>query len=306
MVDIKHKEKVSNMEQTTLLKVHSKRNKAIIMQVFAAILWSTGGMLIKLVDLSPLAIAGIRSFICAIIIFPFLKKSALKLNWNKALGAISYTSLVVLFITATKTTTAANAILLQYTSPIYIAIFGGWLLNEKAKLKDWVIILFIIGGMVLFFMDDIAGGSIKGNILAVLSGVALAFNTIFMRREKDADPLENVFWGSILTILVSLPFVFQKAPSPKSWMGLILLGVFQLGFSYVLYARAIKNITALEVTFISLIEALLNPLWVFLTIGELPGWLSVLGGIIVLASVTVSCLKPKGKVSVELMDNQFV
>lgn len=291
------------MEQTALQHTHAKRNRAILMQLGAAVLWSTGGMLIKLVDLNPMAIAGIRSLITTVVIFAFLKRSTLKLTKNKIFGAISYTSLVVLFITATKTTTAANAILLQYTSPIYIAVFGGWLLNEKAKLRDWVTILFIVGGMILFFLDDIAGGSTKGNILAVLSGVALAFNTMFMRREKDADPLENVFWGSILTILVSIPFMFQKAPSAKSWMGLVLLGVFQLGFSYILYSKAIKKITALESTFISLVEPLLNPLWVFLTVGELPGKLSVLGGLIVLASVTVSCLRPKKSTTVELTDN---
>lgn len=285
------------MEQTNSQKVSNIRYRAIIMQLSAAILWSFGGLLIKLVDLNPIAIAGIRSFIASLVIIVFLKKSALKLTWNKALGAISYTSLVILFISATKATTAANAILLQYTSPIYIAIFGGWLLNEKAKLREWITILFVIGGMVLFFMDDIAGGSMKGNVLAVLSGVALGFNTIFMRREKDADPLENVFWGGVLTVLVSIPFIFEKAPSPKGWIGLILLGIFQLGLSYVLYARAIKKITALESTFISLVEPLLNPLWVFLTVGELPGKLSVVGGLIVLASVTVSCLKPKGSVT---------
>lgn len=290
------------MDQTSLQEPENKRNKAIIMQLLAAVLWSTGGMLIKLVDLNSFAIAGIRSFITIIVILAFLKKSTLKLTKNKAMGAISYTALVLLFISATKSTTAANAILLQYTSPIYIAIFGGWLLNEKAKLKDWVTILIIIGGMVLFFMDDISGGSIKGNILAVLSGIALAFNTMFMRREKNADPLENVFWGSVLTVLVSIPFVFQKVPSSKSLMGLILLGVFQLGFSYVLYSRAIKNITALESTFLSLLEPLLNPVWVFLTIGELPGKLSILGGIVVLASITVSCVKPKYNVPSNVMD----
>jgi drug/metabolite transporter (DMT)-like permease len=292
------------VEQNNLQKVDSVRSRAIIMQLFAAILWSFGGLLIKLVDLNPIAIAGIRSFIASFVIFVFLKKSALKLTWNKALGAVSYTSLVILFVSATKATTSANAILLQYTSPIYIAIFGGWLLNEKAKLREWITILFVIGGMVLFFMDDMAGGSMKGNVLAILSGVALGFNTMFMRREKDADPLENVFWGSILTILVSIPFMFDKAPSPKGWIGLILLGVFQIGVSYILYAKAIKNITALESTFISLVEPLLNPVWVFLTIGELPGMWSVMGGIIVLVSVTVSCLKPKRRVSVELIDNK--
>jgi drug/metabolite transporter (DMT)-like permease len=294
------------VEQNTLQKVDSLRYKAIVMQLSAAILWSFGGLLIKLVDLNPIAIAGIRSIIASFVIFVFLKKSSLKLTWNKAFGAISYTSMVILFVSATKATTAANAIMLQYTSPIYIAIFGGWLLNEKAKLREWTTIIFVIGGMVLFFMDDMAGGSMKGNILAVLSGIALGFNTIFMRREKDADPLENVFWGSILTILVSIPFIFEKAPSPKGWIGLILLGVFQLGLSYVLYARAIKKITALESTFISLIEPLLNPLWVFLTIAELPGRLSVMGGLIVLVSVTVSCLKPKRHVAVELMEEKTV
>lgn len=292
------------MLQTTLQTTDQTRYRAIIMQLSAAILWSFGGLLVKLVDLNPIAIAGIRSLIASFIIFPFLKKSALKLTWNKALGAISYTSMVILYVSSIKATTAANAILLQYTSPIYIAIFGGWLLNEKAKLREWVTILFVIGGMVLFFVDDIAGGSMKGNILAVLSGVALGFNTIFMRREKDADPLENVFWGSILTVLISIPFVIQKAPSPKSWIGLILLGIFQIGLSYILYARAIKSITALESTFISLIEPLLNPVWVFLTIGELPGKLSILGGMVVLASVTVSCLKPKRKEPVVLGDKE--
>lgn len=290
----KCEEKVIIMEQLS-----NKRYKAIIMQLLAAVLWSTGGMLIKLVDLKPIAIAGIRSFITIMVILPFLKKSTIKLTKNKIFGAIAYTSLVLLFISATKITTSANAILLQYTSPIYIAVFGGWLLNEKAKLKDWITIFFIVGGMVLFFLDDIAGGSIKGNILAILSGVALGFNTMFMRREKDADPLENVFWGSVLTVLVSFPFLFDRAPSAKSWIGLILLGVFQLGFSYILYAKAIKNITALESTFLSLVEPLLNPLWVFLTVGELPGKWAIMGGVIVLASVTINCLRPTKNIIIE-------
>lgn len=293
------------MEQITLQSVSSTRYRAIIMQLFAAILWSFGGLLIKLVDLNPIAIAGWRSLIASFVIFPLLKKSAFKLTWNKAFGAISYTAMVFLYVSSMKATTAANAILLQYTSPIYIAIFGGWILNEKAKLREWVTILFVVVGMVLFFMDDISGGGMKGNILAVFSGVALGFNTMFMRREKDADPLENVFWGSILTVIASIPFIFEKAPTPRSWIGLILLGVFQIGISYILYARAIKHITALESTFISLIEPLLNPVWVFLTIGEVPGKMAVIGGVIVLASVTISCLKPKKRTLSQLVTKKF-
>jgi len=273
----------------------SLRQRAIVMMLSASILWSIGGLLIKLVNLNPLAIAGMRSLIASIVVFGFLDKSTLSLSWNKVLGAISYASMVILFVSATKATTAANAILLQYTSPIYIAIFGGWLLKEKAVLKDWVVIVSVLCGMVLFFIDDISGGSLVGTILAVFSGIAMAFSTIFMRRQKDADPLENVFWGSILTVIVCLPFMFESMPDTKSWVGLVLLGVFQLGFSYVLYARAIKNITALQSTFICLVEPLLNPVWVFLSVGEAPGVLSVIGGLIVLVSVTIGCIKPSRK-----------
>jgi drug/metabolite transporter (DMT)-like permease len=279
-----------------LINTDNKRNRAIVMQLSAAILWSFGGLLIKLVDLNPIAIAGIRSLIAAVVVLMVLKRPSFKFTLNKVAGAISYTSLVILFISSTKATTAANSILLQYTSPIYIAIFGGWLLKEKARVKDWITILFVIVGMILFFMDDLGGGSLRGNALAVLSGIALAFNTIFMRREKDADPLENVFWGSVLTAIVAIPFMFQRVPSTQSWLGLLLLGVFQIGLSYILYSRAIKSITALESTFISLVEPLLNPLWVFLTIGELPGKFAIIGGVVVLASVTLSCLKPRAKV----------
>lgn len=271
------------------------RKKSVLMLIGAALLWSTGGFLIKLVELSPLAIAGIRSFITACMLLIVIKKPSMDFSIYKILGAVAYAAMVISYVTATKMTSAANAILLQYTSPIYIAIFGGWLLKERASLKDWVTIIFVVMGMVLFFFDDIGGGMLKGNMIAIFSGVALAFNTMFMRKQKDANPLENVFWGCILTVIVSIPFMFEKMPTVRSWEGLILLGVFQLGLSYILYCRAIKNITALEATFISLVEPLLSPIWVFITVGEIPGKFSIIGGLIVLAAVTISCLKPKRK-----------
>lgn len=278
--------------------------KSIVLMFFTSVLWSTGGMLIKRVNLNPIAIAGYRSIFAAFLISFFLQKSAFQFSWNKVLGAVSYTAMVILFVSATKATTAASAILLQYTSPIYIAILGGWLLKEKAALRDWVVIFFVIIGMVLFFMDDISAGSLKGNILAILSGIAMAFNAIFMRREKNAEPLENVFWGCILTILVAIPFMIKYVPDINGWAGIGLLGIFQLGLPYILYAKAIKHITALQSTFLSLIEPLLSPIWVFLTIGELPGQMSVLGGIIVLASVTIGCIKPKSNSASDLLQQQ--
>jgi drug/metabolite transporter (DMT)-like permease len=149
---------------------------------------------------------------------------------------------VILFVLANKLTTAANAILLQYSAPIYVALFGAWFLNERATGLDWLTIIFVMGGMLLFFLDDLTGGNRWGNICAM--------------------------------------------PDAKGWIGLLLLGVFQLGLPYILYTAAIKHLAALEASLIPVLEALLNPLWVFLLIGETPGWWAVVGGMIVLGAVT--------------------
>lgn len=270
--------------------VFSEKNATILLLLGASFLWSTGGFLIKLVDLSPLGIACIRSLITATVLLIAIKKPKLEFSMNKILGAISYAAMGICFIASTKLTTAANAILLQYTAPIYIAIFGGWLLKEKASKKDWITIFFVVIGMMIFFLDDFGGGKLLGNLIAIVGGIAMAFNTIFMRRQKSENPLENIFWGCIITFIITLPFAFAKVPSAKSILGLLLLGIFQLGISFILYSKAIKKVNALEATFISLVEPLLSPLWVFLTIGELPGFFAVIGGIIVLSAVTINCI----------------
>ncbi|MGY0374932.1 DMT family transporter [Clostridium sp. JNZ J1-5] len=264
--------------------------KAMGLLVITAILWSSGGILIKLVNWNPIAIAGMRSGIAAILMLAIIRKPTWKWSPAKIGGAISYASTVILFVMANKNTTAANAILLQYTAPIYIAIFGKFFLDEKTEFIDWIFIGIIIGGMVLFFVDDIGGGSLKGNMLAVLSGVAFAFNVIFIRKQKDEKPIEGIFWGNILAALVSIPFMFKSIPDAKSWTGLILLGVFQIGISYALYSKAIKNVSALEGVLIPIIEPILNPVWVFLFIGERPGKWSLIGGAIVVTSVTARAL----------------
>ena len=262
--------------------------RSVLLLIVTSILWSTGGLLIKLVDLNSVSVAGYRGLITACFLLFFVKKSVLRFSWNKVLGAISYASMTILCVMATKATTAAGAILLQYTSPIYIAIFGGLLLKEKPNLRDWMVILFIFAGMSMFFLDGNSSNDLMGNIYGALSGVAMAFNTIFMRREKAADPLQNVFWGSILTVVITSPSMIANVPGKESWLGLALLGIFQLGLAYLLYSIAIKSIPALQATLICLIEPLLNPVWVFLTIGEIPGRLSILGGAIILVFVALS------------------
>jgi drug/metabolite transporter (DMT)-like permease len=264
-----------------------ERHKAIGFLIVTAILWSSGGLLIKWVSWNPIAIAGMRSAIAALVLLAFLRRP--HLTWSSAQigGAIAYAVTVILFVSANKLTTAANAILLQYTSPIYAALFGAWFLGERATRLDWITIIAVMGGMVLFFLDDLTTGGFWGNMCAISSGVTFACFVLFMRKQKNDSPLESVFLGNILTALVGFPFVFQAMPSASSWVGLILSGVLQLGLSHVLYATAIKHVTALEAILIQVIEPILNPLWVLLIMGEVPGPWAFLGGFIVLVSVTI-------------------
>lgn len=268
------------------------RTKAILFLVITAILWSAGGLLIKLVNAHPLAIAGSRSAIAAVVILLYLRKP--KINWSfpQIGAALSYAGTVILFVCANKMTTAANAILLQFTAPIYAALLAAWLLKEKTRLADWVTILFTLGGMALFFLDNLDTRGVYGNIVALLSGVSFALFAVFMRMQKEGSPLESVLLGNVLTALIGLPFLFLGLPDQTGWISLALLGVVQLGIPYILYAKAVKHLSALETILIPVLEPILNPVWVFLTIGEFPGLLSIAGGVVVIIVVTLRCLLP--------------
>jgi len=261
------------------------RTKAIIQLIIASILWSTGGLLIKLVDWNPIAIAGSRSFIAGLVIFAYLKKPKITMSKPQVVGAIAYAATVILFVMANKMTTSANAIMLQYTSPAFVAILGVWLLREKIHWFDLLSILFVIGGMVLFFNDASGTGNMLGNLIAVISGFFLAVVTVALRFQKDGSPVETMLLGNFLTFLVAIPFIFGGLPNLKSILAIIVLGIVQLGISYILYGLAIKHLGALEAVLITVIEPLLNPFWVFLVVGEKPTMLSLLGGLVVLIGV---------------------
>ena len=267
-----------------------KRYRAIIFLLIAATLWSSGGLLIKLVSWNPVAIAGLRSLIAVLILLVFFRHSRFSWSFYQIGGAVAYAVTVILFVVATKLTTAANAILLQYTAPVYVGLLGTWFLGESTQWFDWTIIFVVIGGMVLFFLDHLTAGNLLGNGFAILSGLSFSFLILFLRKQKNESPLGSVILGNLLTGLIGLPFMFGSMPSPMSWVGLLLLGVVQLGLSYVLYSEAIKHVTALEAVLIPGIEPILNPIWVFLILGEVPGKWALVGGFIVFISVTARCL----------------
>ncbi len=265
----------------------SNRSKAILLLIVTATLWSTGGLLIKSVNWNPLAIAGMRSAISALVLYLYVKKP--NFTWSKSQigAALTYAATVILFVSANKMTTAANSILLQFTAPIYVAIFAAIFLKEKTRVIDWISVIIVFGGMTLFFVDKLDITGFWGNILAALSGVSFAFFTIFMRMQKNGSPLESVLLGNIITAIIGLPFVFSSSPGTTGWLFLVLLGTVQLSIPYILYSTAIKELTALETVLITVIEPILNPIWVLLLLNEVPGTWSIVGGIIVILTIII-------------------
>jgi drug/metabolite transporter (DMT)-like permease len=268
----------------------SPHGTSVLLMTAAAVLWSTGGVLIKWVTWNPLAIAGTRSLIALPLLLVFFRKRRLDGSWPQIAGAFAYAATVMLFVSATKLTTAANAILLQYTAPFFVAVFSNVFLRERVKWFDWAAISVACLGMALFFVDRLSRGGYWGNILAVLSGVAFAAMILLLRRQKDGDPLGSVILGNAVTTAVCLPFMLKSCPDAPGWLGLALLGVFQLGLSYVLYTEAIRRLTALEGVLIPMVEPVLNPVWVFLLLGEKPGRFAALGGVVVVGSILARSL----------------
>ena len=256
-----------------------------ILLLTAALLWSLGGVLIKSIDWHPMAIAGARSAIAIPVILACIGRPRFSFSQAQIGGAIGYAATVVLFVFATRMTTAANAIFLQYTAPIYVALIGRWYLRERALAIDWLVIAVALGGIALFFIDRLSASGFWGNIIALGSGLAFASVAVFLRKEKAGSPVASIILGNIIVALASVPFLFAKPFARGDSWKLFVLGAVQLGFPYVLYAAAIKQVTALEAALIPFIEPILNPLWVMLALGERPGNWAIVGATLVIGAV---------------------
>jgi len=264
------------------------KTNAILMVVSAAALWSTGGFLIKWIDWTGMSIAGCRSLIAAIFLCCCLRRLP-RISGSAAVWACAflYSLVVATFVMSTKMTTAANAILLQYLSPVYVALLAPVFLKEPTSRRDWIFIILAACGMVMFFMDEVSAGGLTGNILGILSGVFFAAFCMVLRRVPEGYATDTVVWGNLVTFVLCLPFIdFQHIPDAGGWLGLLALGCFQLGLGYYAYTKASIHLTALELIVIPILEPLLNPLLVALFLGEIPGTWSITGGVIVLSTVT--------------------
>ena len=265
-----------------------KRSKAILLLILAGALWSLGGLLIKSITWPPLAISGLRGGIAAVVIYFFSRRNKFTISKSKIIAACCYALVVTLFVMANKLTTAGNAILLQYTAPVYVALFGYMFLGERSTIVDWGTIVILLIGLGLFFIDDLSLDGFTGNIFAILSGMSFAALTLLLRKQKDDSPSDSVLLGNVITLVIGLPVIATSISfEAKPIILILVLGVFQLGIPYVFYTTAIKHVTALDAIIFPIIEPILNPILVFLILGETLGPWAYIGGVLVLGGVIV-------------------
>ncbi len=268
---------------------------AIGLLVLCGLCWSTGGILIKLVDWHPLAIWCVRSAIAGATLWAIRRPSLRALSASEWGAAFALTLTTGLFIVANKLTTAANAILIQYSAPIWVALLGRWFLGERARGIDWLTIVLVLVGITLFFVDRLSFEHTLGNLVALAAGVAFAFSTMTLRRAatvstdgRAPDALRPLLLGNLIGAAVGLPFaILHPGPDLAGWSALVALGVVQQAAAYLCYAWAIRHATALEAMLIPVIEPIVSPLWVALAFGERPSGWAVVGGAIVVGAVVM-------------------
>jgi drug/metabolite transporter (DMT)-like permease len=261
------------------------RRRAVIFLMLTALLWSSSGLFVKLIAWQPLSILSARSMISSLVFLVYLRRWPFPVNRWQVAAALCYVGAQLFFITATKLTTAANAIFLQYTAPLYVILLGYWLLGERPQRADWIWMPVILVGLVLFFGDRLSLTGMYGNIVAIISGVALAGTMVCMRGPKIGHPANAILLGNFISVLIGLPALARETWTLANVGSILYLGVFQIGLSFVLYTIAIQHVPALEATLILTLEPVLNPVWVFLVLGETPGRLALMGGLIVLGAI---------------------
>ena len=262
--------------------------KAIAITCFVALMWSLAGFNIKMIELSPYAIAAGRSLVAVILLAPMvLRKGFQKIDRYVIGGAICYAAFNYCFITSTTLTSSAIAIMMQYTAPIYVALLSWLFLRERVGWADIISVGFVFLGMIFFFLDSNSGGSLKGNIVSIFNGITFAGISIFLRLQKDGNPALSMYLGNVISAVAGLPIMWNAGmPDTISLLFLLLAGLL-VAVSYTLYAKASTGLSALETVLIPIIDPVMNPVWVFLFLDERPGALTIVGAAVILVSVTI-------------------
>lgn len=265
-----------------------EHKKGLIAVLAAAMLWSTGGLFIKLVTLDAMQISFFRCAWAAVVFAVILRKKVFYANLFTFINAFFYASVLISFVLANKLTTAANAIFLQYTAPIYVLIFEPVINKTNYEKTNIITIVICFLGMLLFFMGEISPGYMLGNIIALFSGVAFAAFMLGMRKNKKEYQFSSIFYGNILVFLFCIPYMSgMNNFSLNNFLMVSFLGIFQIGAAYIIFSYGLKRVLAIEASLLSMIEPVLNPVWVFLGYGEVPSYMAIIGGIIIISAIMV-------------------
>ena len=273
------------------MKNLSEHQKGILFVLIAGLLWSSGGLFIKLISLPAMQLAFFRCSIAAITFGIIFRKRILLINKLTLINSVFYAAILITFVIATKTTTAANAIFLQSTAPIYVLIFEPIFNKTKYERINIITVAVCMVGMLLFFVGKIEPGHLEGNIIALFSGIAFAAFFLGMKKNDPKFQSSSIFYGNILVAIISIPFLFSLDTLTTSdvWM-VTFLGVFQIAIAYAFFSAGLKRTYAVEASIISMIEPVLNPVWVFIGYGEVPSITAIIGGLIILGSIVTRSL----------------
>jgi len=280
---------------TALLK---KQQLAGQMAVLAtAVLMSTNGLFVKLLPWHATVIIGMRSFIAVIflliirVIFPPPKENN-KPGFAFWAAGFFFAATMYTLIIAIKLTTSANAILLQFGAPVWAAILGWILIKEKPHIEQWGALVLVLGGLTIFFGNNLGGGAFLGDIIAVFSGMLYGAMSVFLRKMKNGNTRDAMLLAHIICAVTGLPFLFIYPPSftVSSVLSIVYMGSIQIGFASLLFAYGIKKISAVQAMLTTVAEPLLNPVWVLLLVGEKPSAAALLGGAIIISAVVGSSL----------------
>ena len=276
-----------------MIDKNTDRNLGRLYIIIAALLWSMGGFLIKNINANPAFIALGRSAIAGVVLFPFIRFKKIKNIKRLALLSLSYSTCLTTFVISTKLTAAANAIAIQYCAPLFLFL-GLWISTKKLNKQKIVPMLLILLGISAFLLEPISGSSMSGNLLAVVSGIAFAFVIYLFGFDYG---ISGVGLTALLNILI-VPFAalivpWHNAPYPTditSFLCLAVLGLVQIGVSYVFFYAGRKRVSSIDASILSLVEPVLNPVWVFVLIGEVPSYYAVLGMVLILSAQIINAL----------------
>jgi drug/metabolite transporter (DMT)-like permease len=285
---------------TVTVTTQLEHRRALFLLALCGLFWSTAGVLIKLVDWHPGAIWSARCAIAAALLYAIRRPSFANITRAEWGAAVALAATTGLFILANKLTTAANAILIQYSAPIWVALLGQWFLGERASKIDWLAIVLVLGGITLFFVDQLSFDHTAGNVVALAAGVAFAFGAMTMRmvgKTPGSDPIRPLLLGNLIGAALGAPFWSVGLPDAEAWGALLALGLVQQAAAYFCYAAAVRHATAIEVMLIPVIEPILSPLWVAIAFGEWPSQWALVGGSIVVGAVTLRAVLARRVVS---------